>query len=104
VLINLLSNAYDAVENQPTRRVRVGARASGGDIEITVADSGPGVPTEIASRIMEPFFTTKEIGKGTGLGLSLSAGIAAAHGGRLTLDRAAPETCFVLALKSWAPG
>jgi C4-dicarboxylate-specific signal transduction histidine kinase len=104
VLINLLSNAYDAVENQPIRRVRIAARASGGDVEIAVADSGPGVPTEIASRIMEPFFTTKEIGKGTGLGLSLSSGIAAAHGGRLTLDCAAPETRFVLALKSWPPG
>ncbi len=104
VLMNLLSNAYDAVENQPIRRVRVAARASGDDIEIAVADSGPGVPAEIASRIMEPFFTTKEMGKGTGLGLSLSAGIAAAHGGRLTLDRAASETCFVLALKSYAPG
>jgi signal transduction histidine kinase len=104
VLINLLSNAYDAVENQPIRRVRIAARASGGDVEIAVADSGPGVPTEIASRIMEPFFTTKEIGKGTGLGLSLSSGIAAAHGGRLTRDCAAPETRFVLALKSWPPG
>ena len=103
VLMNLLSNAYDAVENQPIRRVRVDARASGAEVEIAVADSGPGVPAEIASRIMEPFFTTKEIGKGTGLGLSLSAGIAAAHGGRLTLDRAALETRFVLALKAYAP-
>ena len=104
VLMNLLSNAYDAVENQPIRRVRVSTHASGSEVEIAVTDSGPGVPEQIASRIMEPFFTTKEIGKGTGLGLSLSSGIAAAHGGRLELDGAAPETRFVLALKAYVPG
>ncbi|HVZ85595.1 MAG TPA: ATP-binding protein, partial [Polyangia bacterium] len=85
VLLNLLSNGYDAVENQSERWVRITVAADEQEVHIAVLDSGPGVPQEIAARIMEPFYTTKEIGRGTGLGLSLSEGIAAAHGGRLEL-------------------
>jgi signal transduction histidine kinase len=99
VLLNLLSNAYDAVENQDERWVRIAADPDDGEVHIAVTDSGPGVPPEIVPRIMEPFYTTKEIGRGTGLGLSLSEGIAAAHGGRLELDPAARPTRFVLTLK-----
>ena len=50
------------------------------------------------NRIMEPFFTTKDVGKGTGLGLSISRKIAEAHGGSLQLDRSRTATCFVLVL------
>ena len=99
VLLNLLSNAYDAVENQDERWVRITVDAQGVEVHIGVLDSGPGVPAEIAARIMEPFYTTKEIGRGTGLGLSLSKGIAEAHGGRLELDTRAHPTRFVLTLR-----
>ena len=99
VLLNLLSNAYDAVENRDERWVRITVTAHDADVEIAVLDSGPGVPPEIAARIMEPFYTTKGIGRGTGLGLSLSEGIAAAHGGHLELDTGARPTRFVLTLK-----
>ena len=99
VLLNLLSNAYDAVENQDERWVRMMVAADDVEVHIAVLDSGPGVPAEIAARIMEPFYTTKGIGRGTGLGLSLSEGIAAAHGGRLELDAGARPTRFVLTLK-----
>ncbi len=99
VLLNLLSNGYDAVENQSERWVRITVAADEQEVHIAVLDSGPGVPQEIAARIMEPFYTTKEIGRGTGLGLSLSEGIAAAHGGRLELDPRARPTRFVLTLK-----
>jgi C4-dicarboxylate-specific signal transduction histidine kinase len=99
VLLNLLSNAYDAVENQDERWVRITVDVHGDVVQIGVLDSGPGVPTEIAARIMEPFYTTKEIGRGTGLGLSLSKGIAEAHGGRLELDPRERPTRFVLTLK-----
>jgi C4-dicarboxylate-specific signal transduction histidine kinase len=98
VLLNLLSNAYDAVEGAPVRRVRITTDAVNGEVRIAVTDSGPGIPAEVAHRIMEPFFTTKQIGRGTGLGLSVSKGIAEAHGGRLTLDHSSPETRFVLTL------
>jgi signal transduction histidine kinase len=99
VLLNLLSNAYDAVENQEERWVRITVEARESEVQIAVLDSGPGVPREIVDRIMEPFYTTKGIGRGTGLGLSLSEGIAAAHGGRLELDAGARPTRFVLTLK-----
>jgi signal transduction histidine kinase len=99
VLLNLLSNAYDAVENREERWVRITVSTQDADVEIAVLDSGPGVPSEIADRIMEPFYTTKGIGRGTGLGLSLSEGIAAAHGGHLELDIGARPTRFVLTLK-----
>jgi len=99
ILLNLLSNAYDAVEQQSVRWVRVRAAAEGDWVRISVIDSGPGVPPDLDNRIMEPFFTTKEIGKGTGLGLSVSKGIAEAHGGQLALDRLSLDTCFVLTLR-----
>jgi signal transduction histidine kinase len=99
VLLNLLSNAHDAVEAAAQRRVRIAAEADAHEVRIAVTDSGPGVPQALQARIMEPFFTTKEIGKGTGLGLSVSKGIAEAHGGRLVHDAAATETRFVLTLR-----
>jgi signal transduction histidine kinase len=103
VLLNLLSNAYDAVEGQPVRRVRITARADGDRVRITVSDTGPGISPEIEHRIMEPFFTTKGIGKGTGLGLSVSKGIAEAHRGQLTHEPGGSETRFVLALPRATP-
>jgi C4-dicarboxylate-specific signal transduction histidine kinase len=99
ILLNLLSNAFDAVENQSLRWVRMGAEADDQQVRITVTDSGPGVPPDLESRIMEPFFTTKDVGKGTGLGLSVSKGNAEAHGGSLALDRTSLDTCFVLTLR-----
>jgi signal transduction histidine kinase len=99
VLLNLLSNAHDAVEEAVRRRVRIAAEADERAVRIAVSDSGPGVPRELRGRIMEPFFTTKEIGKGTGLGLSVSKGIAEAHGGQLEHDASAAETRFVLTLR-----
>jgi len=97
--MNLLSNAHDAVDRTPNPWVRISVEDQDDDVQIAVTDSGRGIPPEIASRIMEPFFTTKEIGKGTGLGLSVSKGIAEAHGGRLVHDAGAVETRFVLTLR-----
>jgi C4-dicarboxylate-specific signal transduction histidine kinase len=102
ILLNLLSNAYDAVVTQPERRVRIlvdAPSSTDGQVEIAVVDSGPGVPPELEGRIMQPFFTTKAVGEGTGLGLSLSKGIAEAHGGRLVHDVHARQTRFVLTLR-----
>lgn len=99
ILLNLLANAHDAVESGPTRWVQIEASAKGSAVEITVSDSGPGVPPEIRDRIMEPFFTTKGIGKGTGLGLSVSKGLAEGHGGKLEFDATGPATRFTLTLR-----
>jgi signal transduction histidine kinase len=100
ILLNLLSNAHDAVEGRANPWVRIAAHAASDDeVEVSVTDSGPGIPPELQRRIMEPFFTTKEVGRGTGLGLSVSKGIAEVQGGRLAHEPGAPNTRFVLTLK-----
>jgi C4-dicarboxylate-specific signal transduction histidine kinase len=99
VLLNLLANAFDAVVEQPGEKwVRLEVTQSGEYVVFSIIDSGSGIPTEIKSRIMEPFFTTKEVGKGMGLGLSLSRNIAEEHSGKLELTEESGHTCFRLTL------
>jgi signal transduction histidine kinase len=101
ILLNLLSNAYDAVAEQAVRWVRITVdpvNPGDRDVRIAVMDSGPGIPPELEAHIMTPFFTTKDVGKGTGLGLSVSKGIAEAHNGRLAYDPTSRQTRFVLTL------
>jgi len=87
VLVNIISNAADAVEGLPDRRIDLTARRKGGKITITVRDRGPGVPEAISERIFDPFFSTKGIGKGLGLGLSISYNIVKDFGGSLAVER-----------------
>ena len=84
VLINLLTNAIDAMPNGGSIFVRTERQDR--EIVITVQDTGPGIPTEHADRIFEPFFTTKSAVSGTGLGLSVSLGIIERHGGTITVE------------------
>ena len=82
VLLNLIRNAIEAMEDVQDRRLLIySEREPGGLIQVTVADSGPGLSPEVAARLFEPFQTTKQ--SGMGLGLSISAAIIAAHGGRI---------------------
>ncbi len=87
VLVNILSNAADAVEGLPDRRIELRARRDGDRVAVTVRDRGPGVPEAIAGRIFDPFFSTKGVGKGLGLGLSISYNIVKDFGGSLTVER-----------------
>jgi C4-dicarboxylate-specific signal transduction histidine kinase len=99
VMMNLLQNAFDAVEETTNEKwIEVEVRATVDSVVVSVIDSGPGVPEEIRDRIMEPFFTTKPVGKGMGLGLSLARSIARQHGGDLTVGEHQGHTCFTLAL------
>jgi two-component system, NtrC family, sensor kinase len=98
VLINLLSNAVDAVEGLDVKKVWLVAIGKDEAVEISVTDTGRGIPPGLEDKIMQPFFTTKPIGKGPGLGLSVSEGIARAHQGSLYLDRSSTLTRFVLTL------
>ena len=83
VLVNVLSNAADAVETLPDRQIDLTARSEGGGVIIAIRDRGPGVPAAIADRIFDPFFSTKTVGSGLGLGLSISYNIMKDFGGDL---------------------
>lgn len=96
LLSNLLLNAYDACAKSPNPQIKVILRTDNRDIKISVLDSGPGVPKAIENQIMQPFFTTKDIGQGTGLGLSIALGIARSNNGDLYLDREVSPSCFTL--------
>jgi PAS domain S-box-containing protein len=86
-LINLIFNARDAMPQGG--RVTVSVRNDGpGQVAVQVADTGPGVPSELRPHLFEPFFTTKDEGYGVGLGLSTVYGIAAHHGGRIDVGDA----------------
>jgi C4-dicarboxylate-specific signal transduction histidine kinase len=99
VLLNLLQNAFDAVtEHAGEKWVRLGVVAKDGTVEFSVTDSGPGIPTQLKTRIMEPFFTTKDVGKGIGLGLSISRRIVEDHGGKLELTEEDGHTRFSFCL------
>jgi len=98
-ILNLLQNAFDAVvENAGDKWIEISVEVAGNSVVVSVSDSGPGVPSSIRDRIMEPFFTTKPIGKGMGLGLSLAQSIAKQHGGELTFGEVEGHTCFSLTL------
>jgi CheY-like chemotaxis protein len=93
-ILNLAINARDAMPDGgdltfATRPVVVGGdpELDDGDyIELTIADTGSGMPPEVVERAFEPFFTTKEVGKGTGLGLSMVYGMARQSGGTARID------------------
>jgi two-component system, NtrC family, sensor kinase len=102
VLINLISNATFAMRHK-RGRLGIGARRSGTQIVLTVADQGEGMDARTLSRIFEPFFTTKPQGQGTGLGLSVVHGIIRAHGGTIEASSAAGlGTCFLVRLPAAA--
>ncbi|HVK60964.1 MAG TPA: ATP-binding protein [Bdellovibrionales bacterium] len=96
VILNILSNAHDAVVEQSVRWIQIDAMAELKWIDVSITDSGAGIHPLVRNRIFDPFFTTKPIGKGTGLGLSISQGIMAAHGGHIIHDYKATVTRFVV--------
>ncbi len=98
VFMNLLSNSYDALAVLDSRWVKIVATQKNGKVHIQFIDSGSALPETVVQKMMNPFFTTKEVGKGTGLGLSISIGIIKTHGGVLAYDQSAPHTTFNIEL------
>ncbi len=94
VLINLISNAIDAVKSLPEKWVNVSTHDDGKSVVLKVTDSGAGIPAKIREKIFDPFFTTKATGEGTGLGLSISKGILDEHKASISVLASSPNTCF----------
>jgi signal transduction histidine kinase len=91
VWTNLIDNAIDAMDGTGT--LRLTTRTEGNQVVIEVADTGPGMPPQVAARAFEPFYTTKDVGKGTGLGLDIARRIITErHGGTITIDSRPGET------------
>ena len=88
VVINLLTNARDAVAEAAERWIQLTTKLDGEIVRLIVADGGPGISAELEQRIFDPFFTTKEVGKGTGLGLSIAYGIVTDHDGTIAVANA----------------
>jgi two-component system, LuxR family, sensor kinase FixL len=82
VILNLVRNAVEAMEAVERRELTIATRVIGGEIEASVADTGPGIAPELAARLFQPFVTTKKTGMG--LGLSICREIIEAHHGHLT--------------------
>ncbi len=85
VLVNLISNAMQAIEGQEVKKILLECRSIDVSVVIAVHDNGPGVSTEHLNQIFEPFFTTKKSGQGLGLGLTISDRIVRDFGGQITL-------------------
>ncbi|MCG8530692.1 MAG: HAMP domain-containing histidine kinase [Desulfovibrionales bacterium] len=102
ILCNLIANALDALE--PTGgTVVVTTTATAERVDISVTDTGSGIPDELHTRVFEPFFTTKPAGKGTGLGLSICHSLAIRNGGTLRVSSVDGAGCvFTLSLPRYA--
>ena len=98
VLMNLLTNSFDAVKPLEKKWIKIEVKRFGSHVNIRVSDSGQGISPRIRDKIMHPFFTTKSVGEGTGLGLSLSKGLVESHNGNLKYIPSATYTTFEIQL------
>ncbi|MBI5092998.1 MAG: PAS domain S-box protein [Candidatus Hydrogenedentes bacterium] len=98
VLINLLNNAYDAVDGLADKWVTLEVADEGDSVQFLVTDAGLCPSPDIRDRVFDPFFTTKALGAGIGLGLSISKRIVDAYHGAISMENRCSNTCFVLVL------
>lgn len=98
---NLLSNAYDAIEEKGDDfrgKIIVTSSSIPDHVMVTVSDDGNGIAEDMTNNIFDPFFTTKDIGKGTGLGLSIVSGIVRRHNGVIRVRQRGDPTIFEVLL------
>ena len=99
IILNLLENACDAISDVEEKWIRISFLNERDRISMAIHDSGIITSRETKERMMEPFYTTKEIGKGVGLGLSISKAVVESHNGQLFLDTTSLNTGFIIQLK-----
>src|SRR5690606_14151281 len=99
MLLNLASNSAQAIEGAGTFEVQLRPMPAQASLEILVSDDGPGIPTELQAKVLEPFFTTRPAGQGTGLGLFLVQRLVQESGGDMHLS-STPDTgtCITIRL------
>ena len=102
VWTNLIDNAADAMDGKGGISIRA-ERFDADEVRVTICDTGPGIPPEVAAKIFEPFFTTKPPGVGSGLGLHISHNVVVRHGGRIDLETEPGRTCFLVTLPVTMP-
>lgn len=98
VLINLINNSIDAIKKSDEKWICLSVRKQDHSVVIEIKDSGKGIPSDIQQKIMDPFFTTKDVNQGTGLGLSISKNIIQDHEGELSLVPEEKNTTFRIRL------
>ena len=100
VLFNLMRNSLEAMQGRPYRALTVASRPeAAGMVEVSVADTGPGLPEAVRGKLFQPFVTTKS--DGMGMGLSICRSIVEGHGGRLAVEsRSGQGTVFRFTLRS----
>jgi len=98
VILNLLNNSYDAIGAQPNNWIHLEVHRRGGELQIVVTDSGPGLTAAVREKLFTPFFTTKPVGKGAGIARSVTRSSIESHGGTLELGAAHENTRFVIHL------
>ncbi len=101
VFLNLITNAMDAVKTTECKEISIEIAPAGEFVQISIADTGIGIPPDKMSKVFDYFFTTKEVGEGTGLGLSVTRNIVVSHGGEITCESEPGEgTRFTFTLPS----
>lgn len=98
VLLNLLTNSFEAVQRRPESWIRIEFKIFPQTVQIHIVDSGSRIKKDFHAKLFVPFFTTKDVGEALGLGLSISRGIVESHYGRIFYDQESPHTRFVVEL------
>ncbi|HEY6507367.1 MAG TPA: HAMP domain-containing sensor histidine kinase [Vicinamibacterales bacterium] len=102
-VVNLIENAEQALAGQPGGRIEVAASVDGASVRVSIADNGPGLSTDVAERVFDPFVTTRPRTDSVGLGLPVARAIAGAHGGTLVAEPSAQGAAFALRIPRIAP-
>ncbi len=101
-VLNLVSNAVDAMPSGGTLTIAATARATG--VRLQIADTGTGIPPEVVERLFDPWVTTKPAGQGSGLGLAIVRDVVRAHGGTVSAVNRAPGAVFTIDLPATPAG